>query len=156
MQVNMIVATTKDRVIGKNNALIRHLPEDLQHFKKITLGAPIVMGLNTYKSIGRPLPGRRNIVISFTPVEIEGVEVFTNPDEAINALREQNVEKAWIIGGASIYAYFIDKVDNLHLTLVKQDYEGDTFFPEYQHLFTEVSREEHPTHDFIVYSKNHG
>jgi dihydrofolate reductase len=80
--------------------------------------------------------------------------VFTNPDEAIATLRKQNIEKARIIGGASIYAYFIDKVDVLHLTLVKQKYEGDTFFPEYQQLFTETSREIYPTHDFIVYKKN--
>lgn len=142
MELGLIVAKSKNNVIGLDNQLPWHLPEDLKHFKNTTLGCPIIMGRNTWVSLGRPLPGRRNIVISRTPnFQAEGAEVFKSLDEAINAC--QDVERAFIIGGAQIYALAIDRVDTMVITEVDTVIEGDAYFPEITPMWQETDRESH-------------
>jgi dihydrofolate reductase len=130
-----MVAMTSDRVIGKGNDLPWHLPEDLKLFKKTTSGHSIVMGRKTYDSIGRPLPKRQNIVITRDQSwSAEGVDVVHSP-EAVRDLELQD-ETVFIIGGAEIYALFLPHIDELLVSHVYQDYEGDTRFPAFEHFFT--------------------
>lgn len=132
----------KDRAIGKDNALLWHIPEDFKHFKDLTSGHAIVMGENTYKSIGRPLPNRTNIILSLSSDFIpEGCVVVRSIDEALSVAKQHETEEIFIIGGASIYKQFIPMADRLYLTLVDGEYEADTFFPEYGD-FTKVISEE--------------
>lgn len=132
----------KDRAIGKNNALLWHIPEDFKHFKNLTSGHAIIMGENTFKSIGRPLPNRINIILSLTPgFAPEGTVVVTSIDEALAKAKEVEQEEIFIIGGASIYKQFISLADRLYLTLVDGEYDADTFFPEYTE-FTRIVSEE--------------
>ncbi|QDE30234.1 type 3 dihydrofolate reductase [Shewanella polaris] len=130
MRIAMIAAMANNRVIGKDNKMPWHLPEDLRHFKAVTLSKPIVMGRKTFESIGRPLPGRLNIVISrnteFSP---EGVTCVTNYEDAIAAAGE--CEELVIIGGGQLYAQLLPKTDVLYLTLIDLDADGDTFFPDW-------------------------
>ena len=110
-----------------------HLPADLKHFKQTTMGKPIVMGRKTFESIGRPLPGRRNVVITRNgPLAVEGVECFSSIDKALDALSDH--EEIMITGGAQIYQQLLALADHLYLTLIDLETEGDTFFPAYEHL----------------------
>jgi dihydrofolate reductase len=136
-----IVAMTPDRVIGRDGTLPWHLPEDLAFFKRTTSGHPIVMGRKTYESIGRPLPKRRNIVLTRDPAwQAAGVEVIHSPDQLPEA-----GGPVFIIGGAEIYAAFLDKLDELLVSRVHESHPGDTRFPEFEHLFAEPQVVE--THD---------
>lgn len=131
MKISLIAAMAKNRVIGKDNDMPWHLPVDLKHFKKVTLGKPVLMGRKTYESIGRPLPGRRNLVLSRTPnLAIDGVEVIDSIDDLSSLL--EGVEELMVIGGGHIYELFLDKADTLHLTHIDLEVEGDTRFPDYQ------------------------
>ncbi|MFZ9264589.1 MAG: dihydrofolate reductase [Polynucleobacter sp.] len=143
VELAIIVARAKNGVIGVNNTLPWHLPEDLKHFKNTTLGCPIIMGRNTWLSLGRPLPGRRNIVVSRNPeFKAEGAETFTSLEDAIDACA--SVEKAFIIGGAQIYDEALAYVDKLIITEVDTEVEGDAFFPDIDDMmWEEVAREEH-------------
>ena len=143
MELAIIVARAKNGVIGVNNTLPWHLPEDLKHFKNTTLGCPIIMGRNTWLSLGRPLPGRRNIVVSRNPeFKAEGAETFTSLEDAIDACSA--VEKAFIIGGAQIYDEALAYVDKLIITEVDTEVDGDAFFPDIDDMmWEEVAREEH-------------
>lgn len=141
MKLSLIAAMANDRVIGIENRLPWHLPADLQHFKKITMGKPILMGRKTFESIGRPLPGRENIVLTrdkdFKP---DGCTIFHSVDEALKATK--GYEEVMVIGGDSFYRQLISKADVLYLTFIEQDVEGDAFFPEYSHSdWREVDRE---------------
>lgn len=133
------------RVIGLDGKMPWHLPADLAWFKQNTLGKPIVMGRKTWDSIGRALPGRRNLVISrdkmFQP---EGAERIASPDEVEQLLTD--IPEIMIVGGAQIYQHFIPRAGRLYLTLIDTDVQGDTFFPDYQTEagWQEVSRSEHP------------
>lgn len=132
----------KDRAIGKNNALLWHIPEDFKHFKELTSGHVVVMGENTFRSIGKPLPNRMNIVLSIDQgLSIDGCTVVHSVEEALQKARESETEEIFIIGGASIYRQFTPFADRLYLTLVEGEYEADTFFPEYGE-FTKVLSEE--------------
>ena len=142
-RISLISAIARsNRAIGKDNALLWHIPEDFKHFKELTSGHAIVMGENTYRSIGRPLPNRTNIVLSqtldFAP---EGVVVVRSIEEALERAREMESEEIFIIGGASIYKQFIPMADRLYLTLVEGEYEADTFFPEYDEFARVLSEE---------------
>lgn len=132
-----------NRVIGKDNQMPWHLPADLQHFKKVTLGKPIIMGRKTYESIGRPLPGRLNIVISSNAeYKLEGCETVTSVEDAYKLV--ENEEEVFIIGGGRLYGELINQVDKLYLTFIDLDVEGDTHFPDYEKLdIKEISREKH-------------
>lgn len=159
--LSMIVAMGENRMIGKNNQMPWHLPDDLKYFKAQTLNKPVVMGRKTFESIGaRPLPQRPNLVISRNPdFKAEGVQVFGSVDAALAAL--QDYPEIIIMGGGQIYAQWIDQVDQLYITEVKASPEGDTFFPPIdQQAWLEVSRHTHPADerhafafDFVVYQR---
>lgn len=128
-----IVAMTPQRVIGKDGTLPWHLPEDLAFFKRTTSGHPIVMGRKTYDSIGRPLPKRRNIVVTRDPSwSADGVETIHSPAE-LSALDLDG--DVFIIGGSGIYEAFLPQLDELLVSHVHEAYPGDTRFPEFAHLF---------------------
>lgn len=135
MKLCLIVAVSRNGVIGLNNQLPWHLPEDLKYFKSVTMGKPIVMGRKTYDSIGRPLPGRTNIVITRDASwSAPGVEVAQTLETALElgatACDAAGAEEIMVIGGEQIYRMTLDAADRLYLTQVDADVEGDAFFPE--------------------------
>lgn len=152
MIINIIAAMAPNRVIGKDNKLPWDYPEDLQFFKKTTSWHTIVMGRNTYLSIGRPLPNRRNVILS--KEVMEGLEYYNSIESMISKLEADWVDKIFIIWGMMIYQQFIDRADFIYLTEIKKEYEGDTFFPEFEDRFHEISREENENMDFVKYQKN--
>ena len=125
--VKIIVAMSKNRVIGDSNTLIWHLPEDLKRFRHLTTGNTIVMGRKTYESIGKPLPNRRSIIITRDPdYKVEGCEVVNSLEEALLLSNSD----CFIIGGGEIYRQVIDISDRIYLTLINKEFEGDTSFPD--------------------------
>ncbi|QYJ83278.1 MULTISPECIES: type 3 dihydrofolate reductase [Shewanella] len=130
MKIAMIAAMANNRVIGKDNQMPWHLPEDLRHFKQMTLGKPVVMGRKTFESIGRPLPGRHNLVVSRQEdLVIEGVTCVTSFEQAKELV--QGCEELVVIGGGQLYAELLPQADRLYLTEINLDVEGDTHFPEW-------------------------
>ena len=126
----MIVAIAQDRVIGSNGSIPWHLPADFAYFKKTTMGCPIIMGRKTYDSIGRPLPGRRNIVLTrSTDLAIEGCDVVSSLDEALALVSDE--KEVFIIGGQHLYELALPIVHRLYVTHVQATLQGDTFFPNY-------------------------
>lgn len=145
MKIGLVAALSRNQVIGRNNALPWSLPADLQRFKKITMGKPIIMGRKTYDSIGRPLPGRKNIVISRNPdFHAEGVTVVDSLDAALEAADQ--APEVMVIGGANIYYQFLPRADRLYFTLVHTSIDdGDSFFPAYNRRdWRLVIEENHP------------
>lgn len=129
MKISLIVAKSKNNVIGNNNQLPWHLPADLAHFKSITMGKPIIMGRKTYDSIGKPLPGRRNIIISRNKkLKLAGCDVFHSIDDALNAVKTE--QEVMIIGGANLYLQALSRANTIYLTVIDAEFSGDTFFPE--------------------------
>lgn len=134
MRIALIVAMADNGVIGRDNRLPWHLPEDLKYFKQVTLGKPVIMGRKTYDSIGRPLPGRTNIVLTrqsgFQPA---GVRVVHTLDEALlvatGQARADGAEEVMVMGGAAVYAEALPRADRLYLTRVLAAVEGDARFP---------------------------
>lgn len=141
--LTLVVARARNGTIGRNNALPWRLPEDLAHFKRTTLGAPIIMGRKTWDSIGRPLPGRRNIVVSRnTALKLEGAEVVGSLEAA--QLLCIGAEQVFLIGGAQLYAEAMPSADRLVVTEIDADVEGDAFFPAIDRTqWIETSREVH-------------
>ena len=140
--ISLIVAHDTQKVIGKNNELPWHLPEDLAYFKKMTMGKAMVMGRKTYESIGRPLPGRLSVVITRNPnYTVDGVVVENNLESAIEIAKDYASE-VMIIGGAEIFKMAMNKADRLYITLIKEKFDGDTFFPEYEDMWTLTSTSE--------------
>ncbi len=145
--LSIIVAMANNRAIGKDNQLLWHLPEDLQYFKRVTMGKPIVMGRKTFESIGRPLPGRLNIVITRqTEWSHEGVKVVNTIDDALKLAEAQSlidgVDEVMVIGGAEIYQTSLPQAQRLYLTRVDAHIDGDAFFPEINNNeWTEISKE---------------
>ncbi|WP_423192237.1 dihydrofolate reductase [Cupriavidus sp. H18C2] len=141
--LTLIVARARNGVIGRDNTLPWRLPEDLQHFKRTTLGAPIIMGRKTWDSIGRPLPGRRNIVVSRNrDLKLEGAEVAASLEDAQRLC--VGVEQVFLIGGAQLYAEALPSADRLIVTEIDADIEGDAFFPAVDRSrWIEVARETH-------------
>ena len=131
MRISLIVAMAKNRVIGSKNKMPWHLPADFTYFKKVTMGHPVIMGRKTFESIGRPLPGRRNFVISRNAaLRADGVEFVTSLDAAIDACASQNTcQEAFVIGGATLYFEALAHADRIFVTEVDALPEGDTFFP---------------------------
>jgi len=129
MIISIVVAVAENNAIGKENKLLWHLPADLRHFKEVTTGHTIIMGRKTYDSVGKPLPNRRNIVITRkNGLEIPGVEVVHTLEEAL-ALCDEH-EEVFIGGGAEIYKMAMSMTDKIYLTVVKGIFDADTFFPE--------------------------
>lgn len=142
--VSAIVAMSENRVIGANNTLPWHLPADLAHFKKITMGKPLVLGRKTYESIGRPLPGRTMIILSRKNMTIENCHVFQTFSDVSAWAQKENVQELMIGGGAEIYKLLMPEISCLYLTLVHATIAGDTFFPEIDlSAWKLVSREDH-------------
>ena len=126
-EVIIIVAVAKNNVIGRDGTLPWHLPSDLQHFKKTTMGYPLIMGRKTYESIGRPLPGRDNVVLTRDPaLELPGCIVVHSMREAIDHCRHE--EKVFIIGGADIFKLAMSMTDTIIYTALDRDVEGDVYF----------------------------
>lgn len=128
MKISLIVAMASNRAIGLNNKMPWHLSADLKKFKQITMGSPILMGRKTYESIGRPLPGRTNIIISRnTEYQQEGCLVFNDVNAAIKVCSLE--DEVFVIGGAAFYETMLPKADVLYITQINKAFEGDTFFP---------------------------
>jgi len=142
MKISLIVAMASNRAIGLNNQMPWHLSADLKKFKKITMGAPILMGRKTYESIGRPLPGRTNIIISRNPSYSQpGCLVFNDIDKALASCGDS--DEIFVIGGSDFYKSMLPVADTLYLTQIHQDFPGDTFFPEIDAgQWVEVERED--------------
>lgn len=166
MKLAIIVAAAKNGVIGNNNQLPWHLPQDLKYFKSITLGKPVIMGRKTYESIGRPLPGRTNIVVTrSTDWRTDGVVVANSLEQALDEAGKAitasatPVIEAMIIGGAEIYCSALPLVDRVYLTQVDIEIEGDAFFPtlsdaEWQLISTTPGDEQATlAHQFLVYER---
>ncbi|MDN3579887.1 dihydrofolate reductase [Mucilaginibacter flavus] len=128
MITSIIVATAKNNAIGKDNKLLWYLPNDLKHFKDVTTGHSVIMGRKTFESVGKPLPKRRNIVVTRQAISIEGCEVVTSIEAALALCADE--DEVFIVGGAEIYKQSVPLTDRIYLTKVDQDFEGDTFFPE--------------------------
>ena len=140
-RLSLIVAMDKNRLIGSNNQLPWHLPADLAFFKRTTMGKPILMGRKTFESIGRPLPGRQNIVISRNPAfQAPGCDLADNIDAAL-ALCEK-AEEAMLIGGASLYEQAFAKVSTLYITRIHDSFDGDTWFPEFDEVDWALAEQE--------------
>ncbi|ABV86184.1 type 3 dihydrofolate reductase [Shewanella pealeana] len=141
MKIAMIAAMANNRVIGKDNQMPWHLPEDLRHFKAMTLGKPVVMGRKTYESIGRPLPGRHNIVISRQDsLVIDGVTRVSSFEEA--KIAAGDCDELVVMGGGQLYEMLLSQADILYLTEINLTVEGDTYFPEWDNgSWQEVSRD---------------
>lgn len=146
MRIAMIAAMANNRVIGKDNQMPWHLPADLKHFKKVTLGKPVIMGRKTYQSIGKALPGRRNIVISRQGVALSADADWVRSIEQALALVQDEAE-VMIIGGAEIYRQVLPMADRLYITDIDLTVEGDAFFPDYQAAahWHEAASESHQT-----------
>jgi dihydrofolate reductase len=130
MVISLIAAMSKNRVIGSKGSIPWTLPADMKRLKEITMGKPIIMGRKTHESIGKPLPGRINIVVTKdTDYKSEGCIVVHSADEAVQSSKDY--KEIIIFGGQKIYEMFMDKVDKMYLTIVDAKLEGDTFFPEY-------------------------
>lgn len=150
-RISIIAAIAKkDRAIGLNNQLLWNIPADLAHFKKITSGHPVIMGQKTYESIGRPLPGRLNIVLTKDEsLKIDGCQIVFSIEESIElanteetrASRQAQSKEIFFIGGGQIYQQAIKFADRLYLTLVEGKYQADTYFPDYSEFNKEISRE---------------
>lgn len=167
MIISLIAAMADNRAIGINNTLPWKLPADMQWFRRHTLGKPIIMGRKTFESFGgRPLPQRKNIVITHDKnYHAEGIVVVHDIEAALKAATDEAgepVDEVMIIGGASFYQQMLDRADRFYLTQVHGQFEADAWFPEYQHMpWHEVLREEHPVDEkhaqacsFIILEKS--
>ena len=159
--ISFIVAMDENRVIGKDNQLPWHLPEDLKFFKRVTMGHPIAMGRKTHESIGRVLPGRENIIITRQAgYESEGCTVFYSVDDFVTYSRGQD-DEIFVIGGAEIFKETFPYADRLYITHINDQFAGDTFFPEYVFQHWElvscekgVKDEKNPyDYEFRIYDK---
>ncbi len=161
-QLHLIVAHARNGVIGKENKLPWYLPEDLKNFKRTTLGKPVIMGRKTWESLGRPLPGRRNIVITRQKdYAAEGATVVSDLQAAIEAVSDAPV--AFIMGGAQVYKEALPQVEVAHITYLNADFEGDAYFePLNPNEWTLTEEESFPATDahpfsysFRIYSRKH-
>jgi dihydrofolate reductase len=153
VRLALIAAIGRNRAIGKNGTMPWHISGDLKRFKRITRGHTVLMGRKTWDSLGKPLVDRRNVVI--TRRAIPGVETYDSVDAALEVLKGEDV--VFVIGGGEIYTQLLPKADRLHLTVVDQEPDADTFFPEYAHLlgtvYTLMAREDHEGYRFEDYER---
>ena len=145
LRITVVAAVARNGVVGKDNQLIWHLPEDMKHFRQLTMGAPVVMGRKTWDSLPerfRPLPGRRNLVLSRQPGwRADGAEVLPSLDAALALAAD--APRVFVIGGAQVWADAMPRADDLVLTEIDHDFDGDTCFPPRPEAFEETSRETH-------------
>jgi len=147
IRLSILVAMARNRTIGKNNTLPWHLPDDLKHFKALTIGHPIIMGRKTYESIGRALPGRTNIIVTHQKdYQVVGAVTVNSIDDALKVCLA-NVDgnsEVFLIGGAELYRQTLRLCHRIYVTEIQQDFDGDTFFPEFDmEEWQEISREKH-------------
>ena len=155
MIISLVVAASDNNVIGKNNQLLWHLPKDMKFFKNITWAMPVVMGRKTFESIGsKPLPGRKNIVITRQPGwQAEGVSVVESVDAAASLAEGLNYKEIFIIGGGVIYMIAFDRANKIYMTRVHADLEGDTYFPVIEKDdWTLVSKTDNPVDEKHAYA----
>lgn len=145
--INIIVAAAENGVIGRGNAIPWHLPEDLKLFKRLTLGHTLIMGRRTFESIGKPLPGRRTIVVSRTLSALPGAETASSLEAALEAARD--AEEVFIAGGGQIYAEAMASAERLYLSVIPGNYDGDTVFPPVKPGEWRLEREE-PSPGFVL------
>ena len=151
MIISMIAAMADNRIIGKDNQMPWHLPADFAWFKRCTMGKPVVMGRKTYESIGCPLPGRLNIVISRdASLFIEGVTTVTSIEQALEVAGE--VEEVMIIGGGAIYAACLPMANKLYITHIEAEIQGDTQFPDWGNEFKETYSEAYQADEKNAYN----
>ena len=160
MKIAIIVATDEQGLIGKDNDLPWKLSADLQYFRRVTMGKPLIMGRNTHESIGRALPGRKNIIVTKNiDYHVDDCTVVHSVDEALAACEQ--AEEVMVMGGASLYQQLLAAADRLYLTQVHASLEGDTWFPDWKkEEWSEISREDHFAdekndydYSFIIYEK---
>ena len=147
MMVSLIWAMSRNRVIGRNNRLPWKLPRDSAFFRTITMGKPVIMGRRTFESVGRPLPGRTNIVLTRSGFAHDSARIVPDLDAALEMAESQclidGIEECFVVGGANIYALALPHADRLYETLIDADIEGDTYFPPYDASeFTQVAKED--------------
>ncbi|TFF35933.1 dihydrofolate reductase [Mucilaginibacter psychrotolerans] len=148
MIISIIVAIAENYAIGKNNQLLWHLPNDLKHFRDVTTGRTVIMGRKTFDSVGKPLPRRRNIVVTRQDIEISGCEVVKSIEEGLALCGPE--EEVMIVGGAEIYRQAMPITNRIYLTIVHQAFDADTFFPQIDDAdWQQTSRE-----DFAPDEKN--
>lgn len=153
MKLSLVVAAGKNWAIGKDNKMPWHMPADLKYFKKTTMGKPIVMGRKTFESIGRPLPGRFNIVLTHDPnFKAEGVEVFHNMGDVCAYCEDlavwEDFSEIMVVGGAEIYALTLPNADRVYLTQIQSEFEADAYFPALDaKQWKEVSRQDYQADD---------
>lgn len=161
MVLSIIAALGENNELGKDNKLLWHLPADMAYFKNTTTGCPVIMGRKTFESIGRPLPNRRNVVITRDETyKAASIEVLHSLDEALELFKLYPLE-VFVIGGGEIYKQALPRADKLYITRVHGEFEGDTFFPEIKKsIWQEVSRENHAPdeknnfpYSFVIYKK---
>ena len=146
MTVSLVVAASSNNVIGRDGGLPWHLPDDLRQFKRLTTGKPVIMGRRTFESIGKPLPDRRNIVMTRDPdFAADGCDIVSSLSEALDLVDES--EEAMIIGGGMVYHDFMPLADRIYLTRVQADVEGDTHFPEIDEATWQLVSSEHHAAD---------
>ncbi|WP_338488727.1 dihydrofolate reductase [Pseudomonas trivialis] len=165
LPLSLIAALGENRVIGVDNSMPWHLPGDFKYFKATTLGKPIIMGRKTWDSLGRPLPGRLNLVVSRqTDLALEGAQVFPSLEAAVQRAEqwalEQGVDELMLIGGAQLYAQGLEQADRLYLTRVALSPEGDAWFPEFDRsqwtlvsIVENAAEGEKPAYNFEVWEK---
>lgn len=162
MIISLLVAADENNVIGKDNTLPWHLPNDLKYFKNVTWGMPIVMGRKTYDSIGKPLPGRHNIVLTHNQSwQAAGVDVVHSVEEAVNTATKNAIKEIFIIGGAEVFKTLLPKANKLYLTRIHHQFEGDVYLPQWQNedwqlvseKFCDADEKNKYPHTFQVWEK---
>jgi dihydrofolate reductase len=165
MRLSLIVAVSENGVIGRNNTLVWHIPQDLARFKALTMGHAMIMGRRCFESIGRPLDGRRSVVLTrnsgYNPSGLfpqADLHIAHSPEEAIRVASGLVTDQAFIIGGEQIYRLFLPSADRIYMTRVHHGFQGDTFFPELGEPWQVKEREDHPNarphpYSFIVYER---
>ena len=156
--ISLIAAVARDGTIGTKNSIPWHIPGEQKYFRRVTTGHPIIMGRKTHESIGRRLPGRRNIVVTRDPdYRAEGCEVFTSLEAALAACRDAG--EVFVIGGGELYRESLPRAGRLYLTEIHADFAGDTRFPEYDRTrWKAISRERHQSdhgwaYEYAVYQR---
>lgn len=143
MKISIIAAVAQNGVIGNKGKIPWHITEDFRHFKELTMGHAIIMGQKTYLSIGKPLPGRTNIILTMDKdFKADGCICVYSPKEAVQKAKEIKEKEAFIIGGGQVYRTFLPLADKLYLTRIEKEFKGDTFFPEITEKEWRVSKRE--------------
>ena len=152
MIISLVAAMGHNRVIGKDNALPWKLPADMKRFREITMGKPVIMGRKTFGSIGRALPNRTNIIITHdADFHADGCLIVHSPEEALAAAK--GAEEAVVIGGSSIFEQFLPKIGRMYLTIINEDFEGQSLFPEFKHQeWREIERRDFAPDEKNIYS----